>query len=196
MRKIILILLPLLCISFRSCLNQRDIEDKIKAKVKNDSEYIENLMKPFKVKYKKRIKECILNYSYKYGLDPKMFARLVKTESGFDRLAKSHKGARGLTQVIPKWWNREIYFCRDKKMGKYLLGLKTKVYHDQYYFWIGISIEVGARILRKHLKTYKHLPTALCVYNLGAANKYFLHLVENPGEMLTYPYVKKIIESY
>lgn len=39
----------------------------------------------------------------KYGLDPRLFRLMISAESGWDPTAVSPAGARGLTQVVPKW---------------------------------------------------------------------------------------------
>ncbi len=51
----------------------------------------------FPVKYS----EQILEYSEKYDLEPGFVCAIIKAESGFDTTAESHKGARGLMQLMP-----------------------------------------------------------------------------------------------
>ncbi len=51
----------------------------------------------FPVKYA----DEILKYSEKYDLEPGFVCAIIKTESGFDTSAQSHKGARGLMQLMP-----------------------------------------------------------------------------------------------
>lgn len=159
-----------------------------------DREYIQELIRPFKVKHKGKIVESILYYSYKYNIEPKMFARLVKTESGFDRMAKSSKGAIGLTQVIPEYWEQEIFYCVERQVGKRLF-LRTKVDYTKYLYIVDISIEVGVRILRKHLNTYGDLEIALCAYNLGRNHTYFKKLCLDPKKRRRYNCVDKVVYS-
>ena len=42
-------------------------------------------------------------YARQYGVDPALFRRLVTQESGWNPNAASGAGARGLTQVVPRW---------------------------------------------------------------------------------------------
>lgn len=42
-------------------------------------------------------------YARQYGVDPALFRRLVTQESAWNPNAASGAGARGLTQVVPKW---------------------------------------------------------------------------------------------
>ena len=51
----------------------------------------------FPVKYA----DQILKYSEKYDLEPGLVCAIINTESGFDPAAESHKGARGLMQLMP-----------------------------------------------------------------------------------------------
>lgn len=51
-------------------------------------------------------REKIIAYSRENGINPAMISAIVFTESRFDSVAKSHKGALGLMQIMPatgKW---------------------------------------------------------------------------------------------
>jgi len=73
---------------------------------------IPNLLKLiYPLKFTEEIMEC----SRKYDLEPPMIAALIKTESNFDALAESGKGARGLMQITPSTgrWIAEKIGIRD-----------------------------------------------------------------------------------
>ncbi len=62
-----------------------------------------NIIKFF---YPLKYSECIVKYSYKYKLDPYLVSAIIKTESNFNKDAKSNKNAYGLMQITPdtaKW---------------------------------------------------------------------------------------------
>jgi soluble lytic murein transglycosylase-like protein len=82
-------------------------------------------------------------YARKYGLDPKLFRRLITAESGWDPNAASGAGARGLTQVVPKWHPKA--------------NLSTPQGQLDY----------GASHLSSLLKKYGNPRDALAVYNSG-----------------------------
>jgi hypothetical protein len=42
-------------------------------------------------------------YANKYGVDPRIFLAQIKQESGFNPTARSHAGALGIAQIVPKW---------------------------------------------------------------------------------------------
>ncbi|MGM0472135.1 MAG: lytic transglycosylase domain-containing protein [Bacillota bacterium] len=46
--------------------------------------------------------DLIFAYAAEYDLDPYLLAAIIKIESKFDRRATSHRGARGLMQIMPQ----------------------------------------------------------------------------------------------
>lgn len=46
-------------------------------------------------------KEVIIKYGQLHNIDPPLIAALIKTESNFEVLAESRKGAKGLMQITP-----------------------------------------------------------------------------------------------
>lgn len=102
----------------------------------------------------------------KYGVDPRLFRRLITAESGWNPNAGSPAGARGLTQVVPKWHpNADL----STPQGQ---------------------LDYGAKHLASLLKKYGNPRDALAVYNSGkpwAVSKAY-------GE--TNNYVTKILSGY
>lgn len=97
----------------------------------------------------------IVNASFaeanKHGIDPFLIVSLINTESKFRWWAKNGSGARGLTQVIPRWH-------REKIKGRNLMHIET-------------NIEVGTRVLVECLKRNKgYIKKALRCYSGGARN--------------------------
>ena len=79
----------------------------------------------------------------KYGIDPTLFRRLIAAESAWNPNAGSSAGARGLTQVVPKWHPKA--------------NLSTPQGQLDY----------GAKHLASLLKKYGNPRDALAVYNSG-----------------------------
>jgi len=46
-------------------------------------------------------KDTVDTYSRQYGMDPLLISAMIKVESNFARLARSHSGAVGLMQLMP-----------------------------------------------------------------------------------------------
>ena len=86
----------------------------------------------------------------KQNIDPFLIVSLINTESKFIPWAKSTEGARGLTQVIPKWH-------RDKIKGRNIEHIET-------------NIEVGIQVLADCLDKHRgRLRRALNCYSGGDA---------------------------
>ena len=105
-------------------------------------------------------------YARKYGVPPKLFRLLISAESSWNPNAASGAGARGLTQVVPKWHPKA--------------NLSTPQGQLDY----------GAKHLGSLLKKYGNPRDALAVYNSGKPWK----VSQAYGE--TNAYVKKILGAY
>jgi len=85
----------------------------------------------------------------KYGLDPALVMALVKIESNFNPYAISHKGARGLMQLMPA--TARMYGLRD--------------YYDP-----AANVDAGVRHLRMLFERYESdVDHVLAAYNAGSS---------------------------
>ncbi|MGH7301275.1 MAG: lytic transglycosylase domain-containing protein [Candidatus Rokuibacteriota bacterium] len=83
----------------------------------------------------------------RYQLSERLIRAVISVESNFDHAAVSHKGARGLMQLMPK--------------TAALIGVRDPHDPDE-------NIDAGASHLRAMLDTFKgNLPLALAAYNAG-----------------------------
>ena len=80
-----------------------------------------------------------------HKLDPKLVLALIATESSFNPDSLSIKGAKGYTQVIPKWH-------RDKILNRDIWDMK-------------VNIEVGVKVLRDCFSRNRTEYSALACYN-------------------------------
>jgi hypothetical protein len=108
-----------------------------------------------------------------FGVDSSLVRAVIAVESAFNRYARSHKGARGLMQLIP---------ATEQRYGV------VNVYDP----WQ--NIRAGTAHLRDLLDEFKDLHLALAAYNAGATP------VRRYGSIPPYPetrnYVRKVMAIY
>lgn len=93
--------------------------------------------------------------SKKYNYDWKLILAIMRTESQFDARARSHKGARGLMQVLPstaKWLS--------PKMGLKYTG-RDSLYNPEY------NVKLGTRYLYMLHQRFGNMEKAIAAYNRG-----------------------------
>lgn len=88
----------------------------------------------------------IETYAAKYAVDPTLVRAVIQVESDFDPLTVSHKGARGLMQLMP---------ATAKRFGV------TKVHDPEQ------NIHGGVRYLAYLLELFGDMPRAPAAYNAG-----------------------------
>lgn len=116
----------------------------------------------------------IFNTSLRYGVDPTLVKAIVKAESDFDTRAVSHKGAKGLMQLMPETAR--------------LMGVKN--IHDPEE-----NVEGGIRYLSKLLKMFNfEIPLAVAAYNAG--ENAVLKYGNIPPFSETQNYVKKVMHYH
>jgi len=82
----------------------------------------------------------------KYGVNPKLIKSIIKAESNYHVLARSHAGAMGLMQLMPET-------AED-------MGVENPWNPEE-------NIEGGTKYLHLLLKEFKNLKDALIAYNAG-----------------------------
>ena len=104
--------------------------------------------------------------SNRFSLNPALIMAVIHTESYFNPMAVSGKGAVGLMQIVPKWAGKEAY--------EYLYGPQGAVPAD-YLYSPGINLELGSAYLHLlHTRYYGFLKDgekikrmSICAYNWG-----------------------------
>lgn len=139
--------------------------------------------------------ELIYNYADANRLDPLLVAAIIKTESNFDPLATSPKGARGLMQIMPQtgdWVNRQI-------SGEPL--------PPEQLFEVEKNISLGTWYLSNLSQEYKgDMVLSIASYNAGRGNvKNWLIKQHWTGErqtidqipfMETRQYIRRVLWNY
>ncbi len=151
-----------------------------------------NIIKHF---FPLKYSENIIKYSYKYELDPYLVAAVIKTESNFNKEAKSNKNAYGLMQITPDTaeWAAE-------KMS--IKNFNTSMLKDAEF-----NINMGCWYLDNLKEEFdNNIELVLAAYNGGRGNvqkwlKNEEHSVD--GKKLNYipfketdKYVKKVKVNY
>jgi hypothetical protein len=91
---------------------------------------------------------AIVRYSAAYGLSPRLVVAIITVESSGVLKAESHKGARGLMQVMP-WWIDELNVDGD-------------------LFDIDSNIRIGCYILSENIRRWGHKEGILRYYRGGS----------------------------
>ena len=93
-----------------------------------------------------RIAPIIVQSAEKYDIDPLLLAALIRQESSYRNYAISPVGAIGLTQIIPRYWQK---MCPGDLFEEY------------------INIHCGSYILASYNSKAGSWPKALAYYNVG-----------------------------
>lgn len=99
--------------------------------------------------------DLVNKYAEENDLDKSLVFAVIKCESGFDKNAVSKIGAKGLMQLTP-----ETYEWVSSKHGK-------KVDNSDELFDPETNIQAGCRLLKRHIKEFKSVKTALAAYHAG-----------------------------
>lgn len=109
---------------------------------------------------------AVHSQAQRFGIEPELILAVIHTESYFNPKAKSHAGAYGLMQLIPRYGAREAYH--------YIYG-QDKVLTPEYLYEPGHNIELGTAYL--HVLRNKHYANirdrikncylSICSYNWG-----------------------------
>ncbi len=102
--------------------------------------------------YPLKYKETIIKYADYYGLDRAVVFAVVKTESGFDKNAKSKADAMGLMQIT-------------KNTAEYIANRLCVETYNVYD--VETNINFGCFYLRYLYNKFDDLDTALIAYNAG-----------------------------
>ena len=122
-----------------------------------------------------RYKKLINRAARKTGVDPRLIRSVIKAESGFNPRARSHSGAVGLTQLMPRTARQ--------------FGVKNRMNPAS-------NVMGGARYLGYLLRKYRgNKRLAIAAYNAGpGAVKRYGNRV--PPYRETRRYVRKVLRNY
>ena len=172
----------------RHLANYRQRLIKQKKVMERDQIYakIRSLAKNIGESRSESIAASILKWAKASQIDPDMLIALIFIESRFNPTSRSHKGALGLTQVMPMWVG-----CKNPRdICKQLAFLKSREDLND----VDNNIRAGAIILKYYLKQARgKWDFALASYNMGwgRVDRDIL-----AGKDLDYGYAKKVLRVY
>ena len=128
-----------------------------------------------------RVADVIYDESQRYHYDPMFVMAIILTESSFKRGQVSHRGARGLMQVIPF-------------VGKDLAG-RTGVDWEgsNTLFKPETNIRLGTFHLFEQILKFGDIKQALVAYNMGETR---LRGLLRQNKPLPKTYLNKVLENY
>ncbi len=130
---------------------------------------------------RQEIAETLFVESRNRALDPLLVLAVATHESGFNASAVSHRGARGLMQIMPK---TARIICEDQ--GVVYPG--DRALHDPR-----VSIALGTYYLAHMRKLQPRLDLALTAYNMGPARLKELQATREISESV---YSRQVMDYY
>lgn len=105
----------------------------------------------------------VLKISKITALDPLLILSIIWTESDFNDVAKSHKGAKGLMQLMPRTKNYlKIKFSKD------IAKIKTELKQEKYLTEANQeNIIIGSLYIKYLINKFQSINIALAAYNMG-----------------------------
>lgn len=110
-----------------------------------------------KTLYPRQYIEIVEREGLKNNLDANFVYAVIKCESGFDRYAVSHLGARGLMQIMPETFT-------------WLQQLKGTSHSQDELFEAEISIEYGCYFYGMLFERFGDEATVIAAYHAGTGN--------------------------
>ena len=143
--------------------------------------------------YKLEYTEYVKKYANEYNVDEYLIYAIIKAESNFESNAESHRGAKGLMQLM--------YSTAEDISKRINIELNENNILDP-----DININLGTKYISMLIQKYNNINLALAAYNAGSGNvdgwiekgtlKSDGSDIENVPFTETNNYVRKILRDY
>lgn len=143
--------------------------------------------------YKLEYTEYIKKYANEYNVDEYLIYAIIKAESNFNQDAVSHRGAKGLMQLM---------YSTAEDISK-RIGIEL---NEDNILEPDINIKLGTKYISMLIQKYNNINLALAAYNAGSGNvdgwiekgtlKSDGSDIENVPFTETNNYVRKILRDY
>ena len=147
------------------------------------------LTKVYKIEYTEYVKK----YANEYNVDEYLIYAIIKAESNFEPNAESHRGAKGLMQLM---------YSTAEDISK-RIGIEL---NEDNILEPDININLGTKYISMLIQKYNNINLALAAYNAGSGNvdgwiekgtlKSDGSDIENVPFTETNNYVRKILRDY
>ena len=143
--------------------------------------------------YKLEYTEYVKKYANEYNVDEYLIYAIIKAESNFEPNAESHRGAKGLMQLM---------YSTAEDISK-RIGIEL---NEDNILEPDININLGTKYISMLIQKYNNINLALAAYNAGSVNvdgwiekgtlKSDGSDIENVPFTETNNYVRKILRDY
>lgn len=143
--------------------------------------------------YKLEYTEYVKKYANEYNVDEYLIYAIIKAESNFEPNAESHRGAKGLMQLM---------YSTAEDISK-RIGIEL---NEDNILEPDININLGTKYISMLIQKYNNTNLALAAYNAGSGNvdgwiekgtlKSDGSDIENVPFTETNNYVRKILRDY
>ena len=143
--------------------------------------------------YKLEYAEYVKKYANEYNVDEYLIYAIIKAESNFEPNAESHRGAKGLMQLM---------YSTAEDISK-RIGIEL---NEENILEPDININLGTKYISMLIQKYNNTNLALAAYNAGSGNvdgwiekgtlKSDGSDIENVPFTETNNYVRKILRDY
>lgn len=143
--------------------------------------------------YKLEYTEYVKKYANEYNVDEYLIYAIIKAESNFEPNAESHRGAKGLMQLM--------YSTAEDIAKRINVNL-----NEDNILEPNININLGTKYISMLIQKYNNINLALAAYNAGSGNvdgwiekgtlKSDGSDIENVPFTETNNYVRKILRDY
>lgn len=107
--------------------------------------------------YKLEYTEYVKKYANEYNVDEYLIYAIIKAESNFEPNAESHRGAKGLMQLM---------YSTAEDISK-RIGIEL---NEDNILEPDININLGTKYISMLIQKYNNINLALAAYNAGSGN--------------------------
>jgi len=143
--------------------------------------FLDRLNPDFPETDRRRLSALLVRLGEHYRYDPSLIVAVIMTESSFDPRSRSHMGALGLMQILPKTGESLAVETQRRWSGDHTL-------FDPY-----LNISLGVRYLAKLQKRFGTLEIALTAYNYGPSR---VEAWIRRGDDLPTDYAQRVLARY
>ncbi len=179
-RGVLFILVFILCLHFTHSLHHLSSNQKEQV-IKEIQSVLERYQTGLGSEMKEKLAMLIYDEACRYQQDPKFILAIIAIESEFKNWSVSHKGAKGLMQIMP-------YVAQSLAQE---LGIEWKGDHTLFNPYH--NIRIGTYYLSQLISDFKDIRIALTAYNYGPT--YIKGLIERRGKIPSY-YYRKFLTTY